>query len=117
MDTFKQYYTQILNEMSGETPALVVKAMQNRLRAAHDVSRKARRGRIGQDAVADAMEDMVHAHNELKNFGGDDLKRKIVDKYNELKATLQGENYKPTVEHLEDCVQFIQSVCDELLAG
>ena len=117
MDTFKQYYKRIITEM-GDTPTLVARDAQDRIRNAHDVARQARRGRAQQEDINAAMEDMVATHKSLNQYSSHELKDKIVDKYNELKNILQGENTgEYTVQHLEDCVQYLQVVCDDLLAG
>jgi hypothetical protein len=116
METFKQYHNQILSEMSA--PARVANDILSRARDASDTARQARRGRAGQEEINAAMKDMVNAHKSLDQYSSHELKDKIVDKYNELKAMLQGEsNEDPTVQHLEDCVQYIQTLCDDILAG
>lgn len=116
MDTFKQYYNQILSEMAA--PAKIVKNILQRARDAGDVARAARRQRAGQDQINAAIADMVDAHKSLDQYSSHDLKSKIMAKYNELKAMLQGESTEEyTVQHLEDCVQYIQELCDDILTG
>lgn len=117
MDTFKQYYNQILSEMAA--PSRVAREILDRTRDASDTARAARRGRAGQEEINAALADMVNAHKSLDRYSSHELKSKIMQKYNELKDILQGKQSEEehTVQHLEDCVQYIQALCDDILAG
>ena len=116
MDTFKQYYNQTLSEMAA--PNRVARQILDRVRAAGDVARSFRRKRAGQKEVDAKIADMVAAHKSLDQYSSHELKSKIVKKYNELKEILQGTHTEEyTVQHLEDCVQYIQTICDDILKG
>ena len=115
MDTFKQYYDTIISEMSQNTPAKIANAMKPRLQAAHSIARQARRGGVGPDELAGAMEDMKNAFNELANVSAEDLKQSIVQKYNELKTAMAQTN--DAVQQLGDSVEYLNSVCEQILAG
>ena len=115
MDTFKQYYDTIISEMSHQTPAKIANAMKPRLQAAHMVARQARRGNVGPEELAGAMDDMKNAFNELANVSAEELKQSIVQKYNELKAAMEQTN--DPVQQLGDSVEYLYHVCEQILAG
>lgn len=115
MDTFKQYYNTIISEMSHQTPAKIVNAMRPRLQAAHATARLVRKRRAGPEQAQKALADLKNAFNELANVSAEELKQSIVQKYNELKAAMQQSN--DPVQHIEDSVEYLQSVCEQILAG
>ena len=133
MDTFKQYYTKVINEM-GWNP-------QVRMNQPGDPSRlrerPRRRAGVGGDtnALTQAREitdnpdnvDLQHAQRVLDDLGksydkpsNDDLKGTIIQKYRELRDLLKQKSATPVTHEnvvavAEECVRIAESI-DRLLA-
>ena len=133
MDTFKQYYTKVINEM-GWNP-------QVRMKNPGDPSRLRERPRqqpaTGGDttALTQAKQitdnpdnvDLQHAQQVLDNLGksydqpsNDDLKTTIIQKYRELRDLLKQKSATPVTHEnviavAEECVRIAESI-DRLLA-
>lgn len=114
MDTFKQYFLKNINEM-GETrvPIQMKKQAQQVLQTAHTAAR----GRGTPEEMSQRMSELAQLHKTLDAYSSEDIKSKIVQKYNQIKHFLEQpqEEVDITTQNLMDCVEYITELYEFII--
>lgn len=113
MQTFKQYFLDESGFMTpDQVPNKLAGMIQNTVQRAELAAKAASRGDTDEQHLRSAMKQLSKAHKMLDRYSSEELKRKIVDKYNLVRIALQ---QQPTVQNVTDCVQHLQDIHDMLV--
>ena len=101
----------------GETrvPAQVRKQAQRVLQTAHTAAR----GRATPDEMSQQLQSLAQLHKSLDAYSSEDIKSKIVQKYNQIKHFLEQpqEEVEITTQNIMDCVEYISTLYEHIVNG
>lgn len=113
MDTFKQYF--LRNEMGeSRVPLPVRKQAQEVLQTAHTAAR----GRATPEEMSQRLHDLAQLHKSLDPYSSEDIKSKIVQKYNQIKQFIEQpqEEVEITTQNLMDCVEYVTALYEYIIS-
>lgn len=113
MQTFKQYFLDESGMMTPDrVPNKLASMIQNTVLRAELTAKAAARGKADEQQLQSTMAQLSKAHKMLDKYSSEDLKRKIVDKYNLVRVALE---QQPSVESITDCVQHFKDIYNVLV--
>ena len=107
MNTFKQFFIDEAGFGENRPPNRLANMIQNTVRNADATARAGIKGGVREQELQSAMAQLSKAHKLLDQYSSEDLKRKIVDKYNKVKHALE---QQPTAQNVMDCVQHFRDI-------